>query len=125
VAQLQLPLDGGFTISSSHTLYGRFTLRVLGGTTSRSDICARMMGNKPEFPASLYNSSDYMREQCSAMIEREFESWSTTIMVSLYFTALTFGVLQLLCHCIIVRPIVNAIKRPEQSVVVFQKQQPD
>ena len=76
----------------------------------QSDICARMMGNKPEFPAALYNSSDYMREQCTAMVEREFESWNTTIIVSLYFTVLTFGVLQLLCHCCIVRPIIKAIR---------------
>lgn len=76
----------------------------------QSDICARLMGNKPEFPADLYNSSDYMREKCGALIEREFESWSTTIMVTLHFTILTFVVMQLMCHCLIVRPIVNAIR---------------
>ena len=76
------------------------------------DICARMMGNKPEFAAAIYNSSDYMRTQCSAMIDREFESWNTTIITTLYFTALTFGVLQVLCHCCIVRPIINAVNRP-------------
>lgn len=75
-------------------------------------ICAHMQGDKPEFSASYYNSTDYLRGQCTAMIDREFESWEATIMGTLYFTALTFGVLQLMCHCCIVRPIINAVRHP-------------
>ena len=73
------------------------------------DICARMMGNKVEFTADMYNSSELMRERCRQMIDREFESWEATTMVVLYVTVLTFGVAQLLCHCCIVRPIVRAM----------------
>lgn len=75
----------------------------------QADICARMAGNKPEFTAEFYNATEYTRGQCQIMIDREFESWNTTVMTALYFTVLTFGTLQLLCHCCIVRPILNAI----------------
>jgi hypothetical protein len=52
-----------------------------------------------------------MKEQCRQMLEREFESWDATIMTTLYFTALTFGVLQLFCQCCVIKPIIRALRR--------------
>lgn len=77
----------------------------------QANICAMMMGNKPEFSAELYDSCDLMREKCRIMVEREFESWDATIMTTLYFTVLTFGVLQMVCHCFVVKPIIYALRR--------------
>lgn len=91
-----------------HIFYSK---SVIGwGNIPQHHICARMMGNKPEFSPALYDSCDYMREQCRLMIEREFESWDATIMVVLYATVLSFIVLQLLCHCCLIRPLVNAFR---------------
>lgn len=93
-----------------HTFYRKGALGLGWANIPQADICARMMGNKPEFSAAFYDSCDYMRDQCRLMIEREFESKDATIMTALYFTALTFGVLQLTCHCCFIRPLLRAVR---------------
>ena len=93
-----------------HVFYRKGALGLGWANIPQADICAGMMGNKPEFPPALYDSCDYMREQCRQMIDREFESKDATIMVALYFTVLTFGIMQLMCNCCFIRPLVRAFR---------------
>lgn len=71
----------------------------------RQEICFRLTNIEAKW---WLTNPDRMSE-CMALTEREFESWDATVMTVLYFTVLTFGVLQCLCQCCVVKPIIRAL----------------
>jgi hypothetical protein len=71
------------------------------------EVCFRMTNVDSKFWSS---SADHMQE-CNDLTERQFRSFDATVMTTLYFTVLTFGLLQLCCQCCLVRPIIRALRR--------------
>lgn len=78
------------------------------GNVPKPEICFRITNVEAKWWEA---NTDRMKE-CTALTEREFESWDATIMTTLYFTVLTFGILQMFCQCCVIKPIVHAIRRP-------------
>lgn len=76
------------------------------GNVPLSEVCFRITNVESKW----WSATSERMDECRQLTEREFESWDATIMTSLYFTALTFGVLQLTCHCCFIRPLVRAIR---------------
>lgn len=71
------------------------------------EICSRLTGVE----GAWWTASKERMDECGALVEREFVSWDTTISVILYFAFLSFIIVYLVCYCVIVRPIVNAINK--------------
>lgn len=77
------------------------------GNVPIPEICFRMT----KIEARFWNSSDAARLECNALTERQFEMWDSTVMVVLYFTALTWFVLYGTCYCCVVKPVVRYLDK--------------
>ena len=90
---------------------------VIGGWEGResTDICAQLTGTK-----AIFWGGDNMAE-CSAMIDRRFKSWYTTLMLCLY--AFTMYQIVRLGMCICARKITGSWdaknKQPQVQLVYF------
>jgi hypothetical protein len=69
-----------------------------------SEICFKLTN----IDSKNWEMNNQTQTMCRELTEREFESWDATVLTTLYFTALTFGTLQLCCSCFVIRPIVHA-----------------
>lgn len=76
------------------------------GNVPLSEVCFRITNVESKW----WSATQERMDECRLLTEREFESWDATVMTSLYFTALTFGVLQLTCHCCFIRPLLRAVR---------------
>ena len=72
-----------------------------------AEVCFQMSGVE----AKWWGATDEHMSECQNLAERNFESWDATVMTTLYFTGLSFVVVYMFCNCLIVRPIVNALKK--------------
>jgi hypothetical protein len=72
------------------------------------EICHSLTG----VPSAWWVENLDRQQACADLLERKFSSFDASVMVTVYFTFLTFVVLQLLCTCCCIRPLARAIRRP-------------
>lgn len=70
------------------------------------EICNRIAANPNG--ASFWARPGNL-DECREMLEMKFESYESTAYVVIWFTVLTFAVLQLLCQCCLIRPLVRGL----------------
>lgn len=91
------------------------------GNAPTTEICYELTGVK----ASWWAENDDRMAECAALLERHFVSWDVTIMTVLYVTTLTFLLVNLMCSCLVVRPIVRAIEKydnPKRSYIASERE---
>lgn len=72
-----------------------------------SEVCFQMT----RIEANYWDSCPAAREQCQALMERNFQSFYATVWTTFYFTILTFIVLQITCNIFFIKPIIKSLKR--------------
>lgn len=72
-----------------------------------AEICYELTGVK----AAWWEENQDRIEQCIELLERRFSSFDATVMTTAYFTVMTFVVMQLLCRCCFVRPLMAEWRR--------------
>lgn len=77
------------------------------GNMPSDEICHSITG----VPAVWWSENPEHMMTCNDLLERKFHSWDASVMTCIYFTFLTFIVLQLMCTCFCIKPIVRAIKK--------------
>lgn len=71
------------------------------------EICHSITG----VPAAWWAESGDHASACAELLDRKFHSFDASVMVTVYFTVLTFVVLQLVCTCCCIKPLAREIKR--------------
>jgi hypothetical protein len=77
------------------------------GNAPKPEICYEITGIESKW----WESTSTNMEECGKLVEKSFESWNAGVMTTLYFTALTFTVLQFFCTCCVVKPIIRAVRQ--------------
>ena len=70
------------------------------------EICHSITG----VPSVWWMENLDRQQACADLLERKFHSFDAGVITCVYFTFLTFVVLQLLCTCCCIRPIARAIR---------------
>jgi hypothetical protein len=71
------------------------------------EICHELTG----VPAAWWIENADHAAACRDLLERRFHSFDAGVITSVYFTILAFVVLELLCSCCCIRPILRDIRR--------------
>ena len=81
-----------------------------------AQICFELTG----VDSAWWNGTSDRIQECHALLSKKYISFEATVLCSLYFAALSFIVLYLLCRCCFLRPILSEIRR--LSVTKFEQQ---
>lgn len=71
------------------------------------EICHSLTG----VPSSWWSENSDHAMACQELLERRFHSFDAGVMTTVYFTFLTFVILQLLCTCCCIRPMARELRR--------------
>lgn len=71
------------------------------------EICHSLTG----VPSSWWAENTERQQACADLLERKFHSFDAGVMTTVYFTFLTFVLLQIMCTCCCIRPLVRAVRR--------------
>lgn len=71
-----------------------------------AEICYDLTGVK----AAWWEESPDRAQQCMNLLNRKFGSFDATVMTTLYFTIVTFILMQTICRCFFIRPIIRELR---------------
>ncbi|MDR3541652.1 MAG: hypothetical protein P4L69_11910 [Desulfosporosinus sp.] len=77
------------------------------GNAPPEEICHSLTG----VPAAWWMESVERQQACADLLERRFHSFDAGVMTCVYFTFLTFVILQLTFTCCCIRPLARALRR--------------
>lgn len=79
-----------------------------------SEICAQLTRTEARF----WEETPRNMQECLDRVEREYQSKEALVLVCVWFGLLLFILIQLLCRCIIVQPVLNVLKSKSPRIVV-------
>lgn len=91
----------------THPLRVFYFTGAVWGDKDPVDICAQITG----IPGAWWAESPDHMATCMDLLERKFRSWNANVTTVVWFTLLTFVVMQLMCTCCCVRPLIREFAR--------------